>query len=93
MYDPLLTLATAVAVTERIGIGGQVTAADDARCCSANALASLYFLSDGRLTVAVGVGRGPSASRRSEELRRATSAAAAPTKSSPSSAPPGAISR
>src|SRR3954447_27068815 len=27
MYDPLLTLATAAAVTGRIGIGGQVTAA------------------------------------------------------------------
>jgi len=56
MYDPLLTLATAAAVTERIGIGGQVTAAYYAPLWLANALASLDSLSDGRLTVAIGVG-------------------------------------
>ena len=56
MYDPLLTLATAAAVTERIGIGGQVTAAYYAPLWLANALASLDSLSDGRLTIAVGVG-------------------------------------
>ncbi len=56
LYDPLLTLATAAAVTERIGIGGQVTAAYYAPLWLANALASLDSLSGGRLTVAVGVG-------------------------------------
>src|SRR3954447_2466972 len=56
MYDPLLTLATAAAVTGRIGIGGQVTAAYYAPLWLANALASLDSLSKGRLTVAIGVG-------------------------------------
>jgi probable F420-dependent oxidoreductase len=56
MYDPLLTLATAAAVTDRVGIGGQVTAAYYAPLWLANALASLDALSGGRLTVAVGVG-------------------------------------
>jgi probable F420-dependent oxidoreductase len=56
MYDPLLTLTTAAAVTETIGIGGEVTAAYYAPLWLANALASLDSLSKGRLTVAVGVG-------------------------------------
>jgi probable F420-dependent oxidoreductase len=59
MYDPLLTLATAAAVTERIGIGGQVTAAYYQPLWLANALASLDSLSGGRLTVAIGVGWSP----------------------------------
>ncbi len=56
MYDPLLTLATAAAVTDTIGIGGQITAAYYTPLWLANALASLDALADGRLTVAVGVG-------------------------------------
>jgi probable F420-dependent oxidoreductase len=56
MYDPLLTLATAAAVTEQVGVGGQVTAAYYQPLWLANALASLDSLAEGRLTVAVGVG-------------------------------------
>jgi probable F420-dependent oxidoreductase len=57
MYDPLLSLATAAAVTEVIGIGGQVTAAYYPPIWLANALASLDSLSEGRLNgVAIGVG-------------------------------------
>jgi probable F420-dependent oxidoreductase len=56
MYDPLLTLATAAAVTEQVGVGGQVTAAYYQPLWLANALASLDALAEGRLTVAVGVG-------------------------------------
>jgi probable F420-dependent oxidoreductase len=56
MYDPLLSLATAAAVTEVIGLGGQVTAAYYPPIWLANALASLDSLSEGRLKVAIGVG-------------------------------------
>jgi probable F420-dependent oxidoreductase len=57
MYDPLLSLATAAAVTEVIGLGGQVTAAYYQPIWLANALASLDSLSEGRLRgVAIGVG-------------------------------------
>jgi probable F420-dependent oxidoreductase len=56
MYDPLMTLATAAAVTDTIGIGGQITAAYYAPLWLANALASLDSLCDGRLTIAIGVG-------------------------------------
>jgi alkanesulfonate monooxygenase SsuD/methylene tetrahydromethanopterin reductase-like flavin-dependent oxidoreductase (luciferase family) len=56
MYDPLLTLSTAAAVTTEIGLGGQVTAAYYPPIWLANALASLDSLSEGRLRVAVGVG-------------------------------------
>jgi probable F420-dependent oxidoreductase len=56
MYDPLLSLATAAAVTERIGLGSQITAAYYPPVYLANALASLDSLSGGRLKIAVGVG-------------------------------------
>jgi probable F420-dependent oxidoreductase len=56
MYDPLLTLATAAAVTEQVGIGGQVTAAAYPPLWLANSLASLDSLTGGRVTVAIGVG-------------------------------------
>jgi probable F420-dependent oxidoreductase len=56
MYDPLMSLATAAAVTERIGLGGQITAAYYPPVYLANALASLDSLSEGRLKIAIGVG-------------------------------------
>lgn len=56
MYDPLLSLATAAAVTERIGLGSQITAVYYPPVWLANALASLDSLSGGRLKIAVGVG-------------------------------------
>jgi probable F420-dependent oxidoreductase len=56
MYDPLLSLATAAAATERIGLGSQITAAYYPPVYLANALASLDSLSGGRLKIAVGVG-------------------------------------
>jgi probable F420-dependent oxidoreductase len=56
MYDPLLSLTTAAAVTTSIGIGGQVIAPYYQPIWLANALASLDSLSEGRLKVAVGVG-------------------------------------
>src|SRR5690348_1149215 len=55
MYDPLLTLATAAAVPDRIGIGGRVTTAYYAPLWLANALASLAAITGGRLTVTFGV--------------------------------------
>jgi probable F420-dependent oxidoreductase len=57
LFDPLLTLATAAAVTERVGLGTSVLVAPQHNpLWLANALASLDALSAGRLTVAVGVG-------------------------------------
>jgi probable F420-dependent oxidoreductase len=56
MYDPLLSLATAAAVTRTIGLGSQITAAYYPPVYLANALASLDSLSEGRLKIAVGVG-------------------------------------
>jgi probable F420-dependent oxidoreductase len=56
MYDPLLSLATAAAVTRAIGLGSQITAAYYPPVYLANALASLDSLSEGRLKVAIGVG-------------------------------------
>jgi probable F420-dependent oxidoreductase len=57
LYDPLLTLAWAGAVTERIGLGTSVlVAAQHNPVALANALASLDALSKGRLTIAIGVG-------------------------------------
>src|SRR5207249_5122503 len=56
MYDPLLSLASAAAVTSVIGLGSQITAAYYPPIWLANALASLDSLSEGRLTIAVGVG-------------------------------------
>jgi probable F420-dependent oxidoreductase len=56
MYDPLLSLTTAAAVTTTIGLGSQITAAYYPPIWLANALASLDSLSEGRLSIAVGVG-------------------------------------
>jgi probable F420-dependent oxidoreductase len=57
LYEPLLTLAYAAAVTERIGLGTSVLVAPQRNPLeTANALASLDSLSEGRLTVGVGLG-------------------------------------
>jgi probable F420-dependent oxidoreductase len=57
LFDPLLTLATAAAVTERVGLGTSVLVVPQHNpLWLANALASLDALSEGRLTIAVGVG-------------------------------------
>jgi probable F420-dependent oxidoreductase len=56
MYDPLLSLATAAAVTRRVGLGSQITAAYYPPVYLANALASLDSLSEGRVKIAVDVG-------------------------------------
>jgi probable F420-dependent oxidoreductase len=57
LYDPLLTLAWAASVTERIGLGTSVLVVPMHEPVSlANSLASLDSLSKGRLTIAVGVG-------------------------------------
>jgi probable F420-dependent oxidoreductase len=56
MYDPLMTLATAAAVTDQIGLGSQLTASYYTPLWLANALASLDMLSGGRLMISIGVG-------------------------------------
>jgi probable F420-dependent oxidoreductase len=57
LFDPFLTLATAAAVTERIGLGTSVLVASQYHpVWLANATASLDALSGGRLRLAVGVG-------------------------------------
>jgi probable F420-dependent oxidoreductase len=57
LFDPLITLTWAAAVTERIGIGTSVLVVPMHNPLElANSLASLDALSGGRLTVAVGVG-------------------------------------
>jgi probable F420-dependent oxidoreductase len=57
LFDPLLTLATAAAVTTRVGLGTSVLVVPQHNpLWLANALASLDALSAGRLTIAVGVG-------------------------------------
>jgi probable F420-dependent oxidoreductase len=57
LYDPLLTLAWGAAATREIGLGTSVlVAAQHNPVWLANALASLDALSEGRLTVAIGVG-------------------------------------
>jgi len=57
LYDPLVTLTWAAAVTERIGLGTSVLVAPHHHPLeAANSLASLDSLSGGRLTVGVGVG-------------------------------------
>jgi probable F420-dependent oxidoreductase len=57
LFDPFLTLATAAAVTTRIGLGTSVLVASQYQpVWLANATASLDALSDGRLRLAVGVG-------------------------------------
>jgi probable F420-dependent oxidoreductase len=59
MYEPLTALAMAAAVTERIGLGTQITAAYYPPIFLARTLASLDALSEGRLKVAIGVGWQP----------------------------------
>ncbi|MEX2100270.1 MAG: TIGR03619 family F420-dependent LLM class oxidoreductase [Acidimicrobiia bacterium] len=57
LYDPLVTLTWAAAVTERIGLGTSVLVVSQHNpLWLANALASLDSLSRGRLTIGVGVG-------------------------------------
>ena len=57
LYDPLVTLTWAAAATARIGLGTSVLVIPQhAPLWLANALASLDRLSDGRLTIGVGVG-------------------------------------
>jgi probable F420-dependent oxidoreductase len=56
MFDPLMSLATAAAVTTDIGLGCQLTASYYTPLWLANALASLDTLSRGRLLIAIGVG-------------------------------------
>jgi probable F420-dependent oxidoreductase len=57
LFDPLVALTWAAAVTERIGLGTSVLVVPMHNPLElANALASLDLLSGGRLTVAVGVG-------------------------------------
>jgi probable F420-dependent oxidoreductase len=57
LFDPLLTLATAAAVTTRVGLGTSVLVVPQHNpLWLANALASLDALGAGRLTIAVGVG-------------------------------------
>ena len=57
LFDPLLSLAWAAAATREVGIGTSVlVAAQHNGVWLAHALASLDALSEGRLTVAIGVG-------------------------------------
>ncbi|MDZ7676068.1 MAG: LLM class F420-dependent oxidoreductase [Acidimicrobiales bacterium] len=57
LYDPLVTLAWAGAVTERVGLGTSVLVVPSHEPVSlANRLASIDALSGGRLTIGVGVG-------------------------------------
>lgn len=58
LYDPLMALAFAAAVTDRIGIGTSVLVAPQytSPLAVSNSLASLDHLSGGRLTVGAGIG-------------------------------------
>ena len=57
LFDPLVTLTWAAAVTERIGLGTSVLVVPQHQPLElANSLASLDALSGGRLTLGVGVG-------------------------------------
>jgi len=58
LYDPLMALAFAAAATRRVGIGTSVLVATQytSPLALANALASLDYLSGGRLTVGAGIG-------------------------------------
>jgi probable F420-dependent oxidoreductase len=57
LFDPLITLTWAAAVTERIGLGTSVLVVPTHNPLElANSLASLDALSSGRVTIAVGVG-------------------------------------
>ena len=59
IFDPLMTLATAGAVTTEIGLGSQITASYYSPLWLANALASLDTLTAGRLAISIGVGWSP----------------------------------
>ncbi len=56
MFDPFMTIATAAAMTQEIGIGVQVVAPYYEPLWLANALASLDTLCSGRTVVSLGVG-------------------------------------
>ncbi|MCB0994317.1 MAG: LLM class F420-dependent oxidoreductase [Acidimicrobiales bacterium] len=57
LFDPLLSLTFAAAVTERVGLGTSVLVVPQYHpLWLANAVASLDALSEGRLTLAIGVG-------------------------------------
>jgi probable F420-dependent oxidoreductase len=59
MFDPFSTMATAAAVTTKIGIGSQITAAYYPPILLAKMLASIDSLSGGRLKIAIGTGWQP----------------------------------
>jgi probable F420-dependent oxidoreductase len=56
MFDPLMTIATASAITSEIGLGVQLVAPYYQPLWLANALASLDALSGGRVLASLGVG-------------------------------------
>ena len=56
MFDPFMTIATAAALTDEIGLGIQVVAPYYEPLWLANALASLDTLSSGRVLASLGVG-------------------------------------
>jgi probable F420-dependent oxidoreductase len=58
LCDPLTTLAFAAAATETVGLGTSVLVGPQytSPLALANSLASLDYLSDGRLTVGIGIG-------------------------------------
>lgn len=58
LYDPLMALAFAAAATDHVGIGTSVLVATQytSPLAIANSLASLDYLSGGRLTVGAGIG-------------------------------------
>jgi probable F420-dependent oxidoreductase len=59
MFDPMMTAATAAAITSSIGVGIQLTIPYYEPLWLANALASLDQLSGGRILVSTGVGWSP----------------------------------
>ncbi len=59
MFDPMMTAATAAAITSSIGVGIQLTIPYYEPLWLANALASLDQLSGGRVLVSAGVGWSP----------------------------------
>src|ERR1700748_2948266 len=61
LYDPLMALAFAGAVTDRVGLGTSVLVATQypSPLAMANSLASLDYMSGGRLIVGAGIGWAP----------------------------------
>lgn len=59
LFDPFSCMATAAAVTSRIGIGSQITASYYPPVLLAKQLASIDSLSGGRVKVAIGTGWQP----------------------------------